>query len=162
MCVICVRKIKLFAIKRFQLRQNNLYFYHWSCSWSKQSHPNLGLFLNERICSGSKFFHLRVATFFAVILGRIFTSLFLSVRKNYSVLVTSLIIISENKLWTQRVSLTLSVPNFRRHLSSAFFCAFFHKLSPWKRFMCTDVKQRRSRWDGLSGSMLFAQAYYYR
>ena len=62
----------------------------------------------------------------------------------------------------------LSLPNFRRHLSSAFF---LNKLMLGKKFIRKaerlNVKQRRSRWDGSlwavsSGSMLFAKAYYYR
>ena len=46
-------------------------------------------------------------------------------------------------------ALTLSVPNFRRHLSSAFY---FNKPSLGKTFICIverlNVKQLRSRWDG--------------
>ena len=45
--------------------------------------------------------------------------------------------------------LTLSMPNFRRHLSSFFFFFFFNKLSLAKKFICKVdrpiVKQRRSR-----------------
>ena len=45
------------------------------------------------------------------------------------------------------LSLTLSVPNFRRHLSSAFF--YFNKLLLEKTFICKverlNVKQSRSR-----------------
>ena len=59
--------------------------------------------------------------------------------------------------------LTLSAPNFRRHLSSAFY---FNKLSFGKTFICKverlNVKQHRSRWDGSMSPMLFAKAYYYR
>ena len=66
------------------------------------------------------------------------------------------------------ISLTLSMPHFRRQISDdicrLFF--FFNKLSLEKQFIPKverlNVKQRRSRWDGSSGSMLFAKAYYYR
>ena len=71
---------------------------------------------------------------------------------------------------------TLSMPNFRRHLSSAFFFFFFfffffNELSLRKKFICKverlNVKQHRSRWDGSlsavsSKSMLFAKSSYYR
>ena len=47
--------------------------------------------------------------------------------------------------------LTLSVPNFQQHLSSAFFF-YFNKISFWKTVICKverlNVKQCRSRWDG--------------
>ena len=60
--------------------------------------------------------------------------------------------------------LTLSVPNFRRHLSTAFFLS---KLSRGKKFICKaerlNPKQHGSWWDGSSsGSTLFANNYYYR
>ena len=72
-----------------------------------------------------------------------------------------------------RFDLTLSLPNFRRHLSSVFFfCCFLNNLLLRKKFIRykferLNVKQRRSRWDGSlwavsSGSMLFAKPYYYR
>ena len=70
-------------------------------------------------------------------------------------------IYTRNDLFPQ-VYLTLSLPNFRRHLSSAFV---LNKLSIGKKFICK-VDQRRPRWDGSlavsSESMLFAKAYYYR
>ena len=62
--------------------------------------------------------------------------------------------------------LTVSVPNFRRHLSSAFFFFFFVfnfvKLSPGKTFICKverlNVKQRRSRWDGSMSRLIWIYA----
>ena len=52
----------------------------------------------------------------------------------------------EEALYGPARHLTLSVPNFRQHLSSALF--FFNKLSIGKKFMCKveklNVKQRRS------------------
>ena len=66
--------------------------------------------------------------------------------------------------------LTLSVPNFRRHLSSAFFL-YFNKLTFGRIFIYVKLKDWMSNsvdpdetahWAVSSGSMLFAKAYYYR
>ena len=60
--------------------------------------------------------------------------------------------------------LTLSVPNFRQHLSSAFFffIFYFNKLSFGKTFICKverqNVKQRRSRWDGSLSRLIWIYA----
>ena len=68
------------------------------------------------------------------------------------------------------IHLTFSLPNFRR-IRRFFICFLLNKLLFVKKFICKverlNIKQRRSRWDGLlwavsSGSMLFAKAYYYR
>ena len=56
--------------------------------------------------------------------------------------------------------LTLSAPNFRRHLSSAFL--YFNKLSFGKTFICKikrlNVKQHRSRWDGSLSRLIWIYA----
>ena len=55
--------------------------------------------------------------------------------------------------------LALSVPNFRRHLSSVFY---FYKLPLGKTFICKvdrlKVKQRRSRWDGSLSRLIWIYA----
>ena len=55
-----------------------------------------------------------------------------------------------------RYFLTLSVPNFRRHLSAFFY---FNKLSLGKTFICKverlNVKQRRFRWDGSMSRLIW-------
>ena len=54
------------------------------------------------------------------------------------------------------ICLTLSVPNFRRHLLSAFY---FNKLSLGKKYICKvdrlNIKQRRSRWDGSMSRLIW-------
>ena len=85
--------------------------------------------------------------------------------------------------YAREFSSTLSAPNFRRHLSSVFFCVFFfvvfffcfcfffilfyfffylNKLSFGKTFICKverlNVKQRRSRWDGSLSRLIWIYA----
>ena len=76
--------------------------------------------------------------------------------------------LGQSKILIKYLALTLSVPNFRWHLSFAFL--FTKKLSAGNKYICKvewlHVKQRISWWDGSlwavwSGSTLFAKAYYH-
>ena len=63
-------------------------------------------------------------------------------------------------MFRNKTFLTLSVPNFRWHLSYVFF--YFNKLPLRKAIICKverlNIKQRKSRWDGSTSRLIWIYA----
>ena len=94
-----------------------------------------------------------------VCLSTVKSSVFICNRLRYATACFILLCMLKNTSQHDILSLILSMPNFRRHLSSAFFIS---TNSLGKAFICKvdrlNVKQSRSRWDGSLSRLIWIYA----